>query len=151
MCYPYYTVTTDNNMSKQTAECPTKEKNGLNIDGFWGLCNCGPLILLLSSLQTAAVDVFSAGCVFYFVVSRGQHPFGDALRRQINILSGEYSLLHFMEGLHGESGLCESVFTGLAHAEVQMFLFAVEWKPVQSVPAYIWKVSFPQHFLPFLY
>uniref|UniRef100_A0A3Q3VZK0 Serine/threonine-protein kinase/endoribonuclease IRE1 n=1 Tax=Mola mola TaxID=94237 RepID=A0A3Q3VZK0_MOLML len=51
---------------------------------------------------TAAVDVFSAGCVFYFVVSRGQHPFGDALRRQINILSGEYSLLHFMEGLHAD-------------------------------------------------
>uniref|UniRef100_A0A671UHF2 non-specific serine/threonine protein kinase n=1 Tax=Sparus aurata TaxID=8175 RepID=A0A671UHF2_SPAAU len=52
---------------------------------------------------TAAVDVFSAGCVFYFVVSRGQHPFGDALRRQVNILSGEYSLSHFMEDIHGES------------------------------------------------
>lgn len=47
---------------------------------------------------TAAVDVFSAGCVFYYVVSRGQHPFGDSLRRQVNILSGEYSLSHFMEG-----------------------------------------------------
>uniref|UniRef100_A0A671UFY3 Serine/threonine-protein kinase/endoribonuclease IRE1 n=1 Tax=Sparus aurata TaxID=8175 RepID=A0A671UFY3_SPAAU len=52
---------------------------------------------------TAAVDVFSAGCVFYFVVSRGQHPFGDALRRQVNILSGEYSLSHFMEDIHGEN------------------------------------------------
>ncbi|XP_041839499.1 serine/threonine-protein kinase/endoribonuclease IRE1 isoform X2 [Melanotaenia boesemani] len=51
---------------------------------------------------TAAVDVFSAGCVFYYVVSRGQHPFGDALRRQINILSGEYSLLHFMEDIHDD-------------------------------------------------
>jgi len=51
------------------------------------------------------VDVFSAGCVFYYVVSRGQHPFGDSLRRQVNILSGEYSLSHFMEGRNGESGL----------------------------------------------
>uniref|UniRef100_A0A671UHU2 Serine/threonine-protein kinase/endoribonuclease IRE1 n=1 Tax=Sparus aurata TaxID=8175 RepID=A0A671UHU2_SPAAU len=51
---------------------------------------------------TAAVDVFSAGCVFYFVVSRGQHPFGDALRRQVNILSGEYSLSHFMEDIHDD-------------------------------------------------
>uniref|UniRef100_A0A4W6FXA1 Serine/threonine-protein kinase/endoribonuclease IRE1 n=1 Tax=Lates calcarifer TaxID=8187 RepID=A0A4W6FXA1_LATCA len=51
---------------------------------------------------TAAVDVFSAGCVFYYVVSRGQHPFGDALRRQINILSGEYSLSHFMEDIHDD-------------------------------------------------
>uniref|UniRef100_A0AAQ5YI31 non-specific serine/threonine protein kinase n=1 Tax=Amphiprion ocellaris TaxID=80972 RepID=A0AAQ5YI31_AMPOC len=52
---------------------------------------------------TAAVDVFSAGCVFYYVVSRGQHPFGDALRRQVNILSGEYSLSHFMEDIHVKS------------------------------------------------
>lgn len=51
---------------------------------------------------TAAVDVFSAGCVFYYVVSKGQHPFGDALRRQINILAGEYSLSHFMEDLHND-------------------------------------------------
>lgn len=59
-------------------------------------------MFLVSSFQTAAVDVFSAGCVFYYVISRGQHPFGDALRRQVNILSGEYSLSHFMEDLHGE-------------------------------------------------
>ncbi|KAM9857448.1 serine/threonine-protein kinase/endoribonuclease IRE1 [Aulostomus maculatus] len=51
---------------------------------------------------TAAVDVFSAGCVFYYVVSRGQHPFGDTLRRQVNILSGEYSLAHFKENIHDD-------------------------------------------------
>ncbi|KAM4603468.1 serine/threonine-protein kinase/endoribonuclease IRE1 [Polymixia lowei] len=51
---------------------------------------------------TAAVDVFSAGCVFYYVVSRGQHPFGDALRRQVNILAGEYTLAHFMEDVHDD-------------------------------------------------
>uniref|UniRef100_A0A8C5G636 non-specific serine/threonine protein kinase n=1 Tax=Gouania willdenowi TaxID=441366 RepID=A0A8C5G636_GOUWI len=51
---------------------------------------------------TAAVDVFSAGCVFYYVVSRGQHPFGDSLRRQVNILSGEYSLSHFMDDMHDD-------------------------------------------------
>uniref|UniRef100_A0AAQ4Q8F1 non-specific serine/threonine protein kinase n=1 Tax=Gasterosteus aculeatus aculeatus TaxID=481459 RepID=A0AAQ4Q8F1_GASAC len=53
-------------------------------------------------IHTAAVDVFSAGCVFYFVVSRGQHPFGDPLRRQVNILSGEYCLSHFMEDMHDD-------------------------------------------------
>uniref|UniRef100_A0A667WRL7 Serine/threonine-protein kinase/endoribonuclease IRE1 n=2 Tax=Myripristis murdjan TaxID=586833 RepID=A0A667WRL7_9TELE len=51
---------------------------------------------------TAAVDVFSAGCVFYYVVSRGQHPFGDTLRRQVNILAGEYTLPHFMEDVHDD-------------------------------------------------
>ncbi|TRY64475.1 hypothetical protein DNTS_017157 [Danionella cerebrum] len=49
---------------------------------------------------TSAVDVFSAGCVFYYVTSKGEHPFGDTLRRQANILSGVYSLAHFMEDLH---------------------------------------------------
>ncbi|XP_028827928.1 serine/threonine-protein kinase/endoribonuclease IRE1 isoform X2 [Denticeps clupeoides] len=49
---------------------------------------------------TCAVDVFSAGCVFYYVMSRGMHPFGDALRRQSNILSTSYNLDHFMDDLH---------------------------------------------------
>ncbi|KAJ8413534.1 hypothetical protein AAFF_G00080410 [Aldrovandia affinis] len=51
---------------------------------------------------TSAVDIFSAGCVFYYMVSRGQHPFGDTIRRQANILSGAYSLDHFMEDLHDD-------------------------------------------------
>ncbi|KAG7276840.1 hypothetical protein CRUP_008790, partial [Coryphaenoides rupestris] len=51
---------------------------------------------------TAAVDVFSAGCIFYYLVSSGQHPFGDALRRQVNILAGEYTLSHFMEDMHDD-------------------------------------------------
>ncbi|XP_026470548.1 serine/threonine-protein kinase/endoribonuclease IRE2-like, partial [Ctenocephalides felis] len=42
--------------------------------------------------STAAVDVFSLGCVFYYVLSHGAHPFGGPLHRQANILSGHYSL-----------------------------------------------------------
>ncbi|XP_036382252.1 serine/threonine-protein kinase/endoribonuclease IRE1-like [Megalops cyprinoides] len=41
---------------------------------------------------TCAVDIFSAGCVFYYVVSQGSHPFGKSLQRQANILLGTYSL-----------------------------------------------------------
>lgn len=32
------------------------------------------------------------GCVYYYVLSHGKHPFGDALHRQANIMSGEYKL-----------------------------------------------------------
>ncbi|KAL1117288.1 hypothetical protein AAG570_004614 [Ranatra chinensis] len=39
-----------------------------------------------------AVDIFSLGCVFYYVLSNGKHPFGESIRRQANILSGEYRL-----------------------------------------------------------
>lgn len=41
-------------------------------------------------LQNRSVDIFSSGCVFYYVLSGGRHPFGDQYRRQANILSGEY-------------------------------------------------------------
>ncbi|XP_066444003.1 serine/threonine-protein kinase/endoribonuclease IRE1 [Eleutherodactylus coqui] len=41
---------------------------------------------------TFTVDIFSAGCVFYYVVSEGRHPFGKSLQRQANILLGIYSL-----------------------------------------------------------
>ncbi|XP_037872627.1 serine/threonine-protein kinase/endoribonuclease IRE1 [Bombyx mori] len=43
---------------------------------------------------TTSIDIFSLGCVFYYVLSRGQHPFGDVLRRQANILTGDYNLDH---------------------------------------------------------
>ncbi|XP_067115137.1 serine/threonine-protein kinase/endoribonuclease IRE1 isoform X1 [Osmerus mordax] len=63
-----------------------------------------PEVLLQTpaSNPTTAVDVFSAGCVFHYVLSRGQHPFGDALRRQGNILAGDYCLTHFLEDTHDD-------------------------------------------------
>ncbi|RUP45674.1 hypothetical protein BC936DRAFT_147871 [Jimgerdemannia flammicorona] len=41
---------------------------------------------------TKAIDIFSVGCVFYYVLSRGEHPFGDRFSREINIIKGMYSL-----------------------------------------------------------
>lgn len=41
---------------------------------------------------TCAVDIFSLGLVFFYVLSKGKHPFGDVLRRQANILGGDYDL-----------------------------------------------------------
>ncbi|KAJ8935645.1 hypothetical protein NQ318_010553 [Aromia moschata] len=41
---------------------------------------------------TYAVDLFSLGCLYYYVLSKGHHPFGDSLRRQANILKGECNL-----------------------------------------------------------
>eukprot|EP00076_Gallus_gallus_P045357 XP_025010895.1 serine/threonine-protein kinase/endoribonuclease IRE2 isoform X2 [Gallus gallus] len=55
---------------------------------------------------TCAVDIFSAGCVFYYVVSGGQHPFGDSLRRQANILAGACQLPCLEEDVHGEAAVC---------------------------------------------
>ncbi|KAK5641329.1 hypothetical protein RI129_009876 [Pyrocoelia pectoralis] len=45
-----------------------------------------PEMLNGSDRTTCAVDLFSLGCLFYYVLSKGSHPFGDSLRRQANIL-----------------------------------------------------------------
>jgi serine/threonine protein kinase len=31
-------------------------------------------------------DTFAAGCVFFYVVTRGKHPFGNYIRIQVNII-----------------------------------------------------------------
>ncbi|XP_041077128.1 serine/threonine-protein kinase/endoribonuclease IRE1-like isoform X1 [Polyodon spathula] len=49
---------------------------------------------------TYAVDIFSAGCLFYYVVSEGSHPFGKSLQRQANILLGIYVLDQFQPDNH---------------------------------------------------
>ncbi|KAI8584377.1 hypothetical protein K450DRAFT_219550 [Umbelopsis ramanniana AG] len=41
---------------------------------------------------TRAIDIFSAGCLFYYVLSQGEHPFGDKFSREVNILKNQYNL-----------------------------------------------------------
>ncbi|ODM96120.1 Serine/threonine-protein kinase/endoribonuclease IRE1 [Orchesella cincta] len=36
--------------------------------------------------MTRASDIFALGCVYYYVLTEGNHPFGDYIRRQVNIL-----------------------------------------------------------------
>ncbi|CAJ0959673.1 unnamed protein product, partial [Mesorhabditis belari] len=43
------------------------------------------------------VDVFSLGCIFYYVLSGGSHPFGDAFQRQMNIMNGKAIFKHLEE------------------------------------------------------
>ncbi|KAJ3030020.1 UNVERIFIED_CONTAM: bifunctional endoribonuclease/protein kinase ire1 [Siphonaria sp. JEL0065] len=52
-------------------------------------------VLLAPSQQmriTKSIDVFSAGCVFYYYLTGGVHPFGDKYTREINILRGNHRL-----------------------------------------------------------
>ncbi|XP_078736738.1 LOW QUALITY PROTEIN: serine/threonine-protein kinase/endoribonuclease IRE1 [Lampetra fluviatilis] len=51
-----------------------------------------PELLTQDCSPTCAVDIFSAGCVLYFVLSGGRHLFGDRLHRQANILAGACSM-----------------------------------------------------------
>ena len=51
---------------------------------------------------TKTVDIFALGCLFYYTLTNGGHPFGDRFEREVNILRNARSL----EGLEqfGEEG-----------------------------------------------
>uniref|UniRef100_A0A0N4ZC80 non-specific serine/threonine protein kinase n=1 Tax=Parastrongyloides trichosuri TaxID=131310 RepID=A0A0N4ZC80_PARTI len=46
---------------------------------------------------TVAVDIFALGCIYYYVLSDGKHPFGDTIKRQDNILHSRFNLEIIME------------------------------------------------------
>lgn len=41
---------------------------------------------------TKSVDVFALGCLFYYTLTGGSHPFGDRFEREVNILKGRMDL-----------------------------------------------------------
>lgn len=48
--------------------------------------------VLISDSTSYPVDIFSLGCIFYYVLTSGTHPFGKSLHRQANIVNGEFTL-----------------------------------------------------------
>lgn len=70
---------------------------------------------LVSVRATPAIDVFPLGCVFYFFLTKGQHPFGYCHARNLNIingkhnLSGEFSVV--LNSIHPESKRIRYSFT----------------------------------------
>jgi len=48
-----------------------------------------PEMLLGNRSTTCMVDIFSMGCVYYYLLTWGKHPFGQNFHRQANILSGQ--------------------------------------------------------------
>jgi serine/threonine-protein kinase/endoribonuclease IRE1 len=51
---------------------------------------------------TRAVDVFALGCLAYYVLANGEHPFGTRFEREMNIVRGQFALTR-LSGL-GEEG-----------------------------------------------
>ncbi|KAK6793121.1 hypothetical protein RDI58_012202 [Solanum bulbocastanum] len=42
--------------------------------------------------QTRAVDLFSLGCVLFFCITGGKHPYGDSFERDVNIVNNQKDL-----------------------------------------------------------
>ncbi|XP_051139476.1 serine/threonine-protein kinase/endoribonuclease IRE1a-like isoform X2 [Andrographis paniculata] len=67
---------------------------------------------LLNKRQTQAVDLFSLGCVLFFCVSGGRHPFGNRLERDRNIARNEVDVSpvdHIPEAVHLFLGLLNPI------------------------------------------
>lgn len=47
---------------------------------------------ILQGRQTRAVDLFSLGCVLFFCMTGGKHPFGDIFERDVNIVKNQKDL-----------------------------------------------------------
>jgi serine/threonine-protein kinase/endoribonuclease IRE1 len=52
---------------------------------------------------TKAVDLFSLGCLYFYVMTGGCHPFGDRYEREINIVRGNITGLDKLDS-YGEDG-----------------------------------------------
>lgn len=47
---------------------------------------------LRNGRQTRAVDLFSLGCVLFFCITGGRHPYGDSIERDVNIVNDRKDL-----------------------------------------------------------
>ncbi|KAL3232133.1 Serine/threonine-protein kinase/endoribonuclease IRE1 [Nakaseomyces bracarensis] len=58
---------------------------------------------------TKSIDIFSLGCVFYFVLSGGKHPFGEKYMREYNIINNKKDLKGLKENMKDRSLIYEAV------------------------------------------
>ncbi|CAN6198953.1 unnamed protein product [Urochloa humidicola] len=47
---------------------------------------------LLHGRQTRAMDLFSLGCLIFYCITRGKHPFGEYYERDMNIVNNRFDL-----------------------------------------------------------
>lgn len=62
--------------------------------------------------RTLTVDVFSLGCVFYFTITLGEHPYGEWFEREANIAAGKVDL-----SLVGHDLLAVDLISWMLHAD----------------------------------
>lgn len=60
-------------------------------------------------MQTKAVDIFSMGCVFYYVICDGSHVFGERFRRTANIMDNLIDMTELEKRLDNQSILSRSL------------------------------------------
>jgi serine/threonine-protein kinase/endoribonuclease IRE1 len=67
---------------------------------------------------TKAVDIFSLGCLFYYTLTNGGHPFGDRFEREMNILK-DLKNLDGLERFGEEGSEGADLIKSMLHPEAQ--------------------------------
>ncbi|XP_068244652.1 serine/threonine-protein kinase/endoribonuclease IRE1 isoform X2 [Palaemon carinicauda] len=80
----------------ETGRMSFSKRSGITGTEGW----IAPEMMLNTSRPTCKVDIFSLGCVYYYVLTRGKHPFGSVLDRQSNIISGRYVVQELEDEQH---------------------------------------------------
>ncbi|KAL1833058.1 hypothetical protein ACET3Z_002709 [Daucus carota] len=86
---------------------------------------------LLHGRQTRSVDIFSLGCVLFFCITGGKHPFGDPLERDINITKNKVDLFlvqHIPEAVDLFSCLLDQQ-PGLRPTALEVLHHPLFWNP----------------------
>lgn len=88
---------------------------------------------------TRSIDIFSLGCIFYFVLTLGDHPFGSRYEREVNILNDKISLggLSVMtEGIYEAQEMIRSMCSSDPYARPtaqELLLDPMFWAPAKSL------------------
>jgi len=85
---------------KMTRETTFSMNGSFTSNKAEGSCGWRAAEVLNKQKQNTCLDIFAAGCLFYFVLTRGKHPFGESLyERESKICKGDYNLTE-LEKLH---------------------------------------------------
>ncbi|KAF7366656.1 hypothetical protein MSAN_00923500 [Mycena sanguinolenta] len=67
---------------------------------------------------TKSVDIFALGCLFYYTLTSGSHPFGDRFEREANIMKGAKNL-QGLERFGEEGGEAVNLISSMLDAEAR--------------------------------
>ncbi|KAI9224728.1 kinase-like domain-containing protein [Blastocladiella britannica] len=89
---------------------------------------------------TRALDVFSLGCLFYYVLTGGEHPFGDRYSREINILRGQSDLSALDTAMHADAPIARALVASMIAHDVaarpttaQLLVHPFFWTPARRL------------------
>lgn len=87
---------------------------------------------------TRLMDIFPLGCTFYFVISRGEHPFGTKYNREYNIMFGKSTVHKLVDMEDGGIEAAELVSTMIEHDPKKRY---VEHSPPPRQPLFLTKTD----------